>query len=166
MEDEWLDLVDENDTVIGRKLRSEVKAEGLTNYRVINAFLRNSHGQLGVPRRTAAKSSFPRAFDFSVGGHVESGESYEQAYKREAREELNIDVNEYRSRFLGSMNPHGDGVAAFMYVYEIFADDTPRYNEDDFSEFVWLLPTELLARYEAGEQMKDDLPKVVRKYFI
>jgi hypothetical protein len=32
-QDEWLDLVDESDNVIGRKLRSEVHAEKLKNYR-------------------------------------------------------------------------------------------------------------------------------------
>lgn len=46
MEDEYLDLVDDNDDVIGRKLRSEIYSEKLNNYRVINAFLIDSEGKL------------------------------------------------------------------------------------------------------------------------
>jgi len=44
--DEYLDLVNENDEVIGRKLRSEIYAEHLSNFRVVNAFVVNSKGEL------------------------------------------------------------------------------------------------------------------------
>ena len=64
--EEYLDLVDENDTVIGKKLRSEIYAEGLLNFRVINVFLINSKGQIWIPRRTASKAIFPSALDFSA----------------------------------------------------------------------------------------------------
>jgi len=74
--DEYLDLVDLQDSVIGRKLRSEVYAEHLSNFRVVNAFVLNSKGELWIPRRTADKRIFPLCLDMSVGGHVESGESY------------------------------------------------------------------------------------------
>jgi isopentenyl-diphosphate delta-isomerase len=52
---EYLDLVDENDNVIGNKKRSEVYAENLSNYRVINAFVINSNGEIWIPRRNKNK---------------------------------------------------------------------------------------------------------------
>jgi isopentenyldiphosphate isomerase len=87
MTDEYLDLVNEKDEVVGKKLRSEVYAEGLSNFRVVNVFLRNFEGKLWIPRRTANKRIFPLCLDVSMGGHVESGESYEVAFKRELSEE-------------------------------------------------------------------------------
>ena len=52
-EDELLDLVNEQDQVIGCRERGEIYKEGLTNFRVVNAFLVNDAGQLWIPRRTA-----------------------------------------------------------------------------------------------------------------
>ena len=37
--DELLDIVNEHDHVIGQKYRSEIYNQGLSNFRVINAFL-------------------------------------------------------------------------------------------------------------------------------
>jgi isopentenyl-diphosphate delta-isomerase len=69
-QDEWLDLVDENDVVIGKKLRSEVHAEKLHNYRAINVFIRNAKGELWIPRRTAHKQLYPLGLDFSCAGQL------------------------------------------------------------------------------------------------
>src|SRR3990167_1715083 len=93
LSDEYLDLVDDNDIVIGKKKRSEVYAEHLSNFRVVNAFVINTKGELWIPRRAAHKRVFPLCLDMSMGGHVETGDSYEQAFARETREELNIDVH-------------------------------------------------------------------------
>ena len=103
--DEFLDLVDENDNVVGKERRSEVYSKHLSNFRVVNAFIVNSKKEIWLPRRTADKIIFPLCLDMSVGGHVESGESYEDALKREAKEELNIDTDKAIVRLLGHLTP-------------------------------------------------------------
>ena len=77
--EEILDLVDDNDNVIGSKPRSEIYTEGLHNFRVVNAFVINSKGKIWVPRRAADKRLFPLSLDMSMGGHVETGESYRRS---------------------------------------------------------------------------------------
>jgi len=89
--DEFLDLVDEDDNVIGQKKRSEVYAEHFSNFRVVNAFVINSKGEILIPRRTADKRIFPLCLDMSMGGHVESGESYE-VYRERLSYRLNTVV--------------------------------------------------------------------------
>lgn len=42
MQDEWLDIVDETDRVVGQQWRAEAYQRGLPNFRVINAFVINT----------------------------------------------------------------------------------------------------------------------------
>jgi isopentenyl-diphosphate delta-isomerase len=164
--DEYLDLVDETDHIIGHKKRAEIYAERLFNYRVINAFVINSEGKIWIPRRTATKEFYPLCLDVSIGGHVESGEDYENALKREAYEELNINVDKFSYCFLGHLKPKRDNVSSFMNVYEIKMDVIPRYNKDDFIEYFFFTPRELYNRIRQGEKAKSDLPKLVEYFYL
>lgn len=164
-QDEILDIVDKYDHVIGQRNRDEIYQEGLSCFRVVNVFLINSTGQLWIPRRTASKRIFPLCLDVSMGGHVESGESYEVALKRELSEELNVSLHEYEATCLGYLTPHKDCVSAFMKVFELKTEQTPCYNQDDFCESYWLTPQEALSMIEHGERSKDDLPKLIKRFY-
>lgn len=163
--DEFLDLVDENDNVVGKKKRSEIYAENLSNFRVVNAFVVNSKGEIWIPRRPADKRVFPLCLDMSMGGHVESGETYGDALKRETQEELNIDTDKVACRLLGHLTPQKDGVSAYMNVYEMKMDETPDYNKSDFVEYFWLTPKAFFERIANGEKTKSDLPKLVNIFY-
>lgn len=163
-QDEWLDLVDDSDKVVGRMLRSEVYAKGLNNFRVINGFLRKPTGELWIPRRTAHKKIYPLGLDMGVAGHVESGETYQQTLVREAKEELGIDMPLEKWRFLGSATPK-DGVAAYQQVYELTVTQAPEFNREDYIEYFWLHPREVLERLAAGDSAKSDLPILIRQFY-
>lgn len=163
---EYVDLVDENDNVIGKKNRLELDAENVSNFRVINVFIVNSKGEIWVPRRTAKKRTYPLCLDMSMGGHVISGETYEDALKREMKEELNIDVDKMPIKTLGYLTPQKDGASSFMKVYEIKMDETPDYNKEDFSEFFWLAPEMILEKIAGGEKAKIDLPKLIKLFYL
>ena len=163
--DEYLDLVDENDNVVGKKKRSEVYAENLSNFRVVNAFVVNSKGEIWIPRRAENKRIFPLCLDMSMGGYVESGETYEKMLKRETQEELNIDTDKAQVRLLGHLSPQKDGVSSNMNVYEIKMDEAPDYNKSDFVEYFWLTPKALFERIASGDKTKGDLPKLVKIFY-
>jgi len=163
--DELLDLVDEQDRVIGSWTRSAIYREGMNNFRAVNAFLVNDAGQLWIPRRTATKRIFPLCLDMSVAGHVSSGETYDEAFRRELLEELNLHLDEVEWRLLGHLIPHQHGTSAFMHVYEIRSNDVPDFNRDDFIEYYWLYPHEVIDRLNSGDQSKDDLPRLIKTFF-
>jgi isopentenyl-diphosphate delta-isomerase len=165
MQDEYLDLVNEQDEVIDKQLRSEVYVKGLSNFRVVNLFLVNSEGKLWIPRRTSTKRIFPLCLDVSMGGHVESGETYEEAFKRETFEELAIDTDKITCKLLGYLTPHENNVSAFMKVYEIQTDTVPDFNPEDFIEYFWLSPEKLFEMIERGNKTKGDLPKLVDIFY-
>jgi len=146
---EILDLVDEHDQIIGQLPRSEVYARGLSNFRTINGFIRNSNNQLWIPRRTNHKRIFPGGLDIGVAGHVEAGETYLQSFLRECEEEIHISSGDLQFKVLGHLNPHLAKISSFMMVYEIYLNETPQYNTDDFQSYQWLTPREARAIIEA-----------------
>lgn len=164
--EEMLDLVDENDTIIGSTTRKEVYAQGLQNYRVVHAFIINSEGKLWIPRRSASKKLYPNGLDYSIAGHVESGETYDEALVKEAREEVNLDLEKIPYKEVARFNPHTNNVHCFQRVYEIVSDTAPEYNRDDFSGYEWLTPKEMRERHEAGELMKSDILEALRVCYL
>ncbi len=165
MQEEYLDLVDQNDIVIGKEKRSEIYRLGFSNYRVVNAFIKNSKGELWIPRRTAHKKMYPLFLDMSMGGHVEAGETYEETFIRETKEELNVDVTKFPHKMVGYFKAGEQGLSSFMKVYEIILDEAPVYNHEDFIEYYWLSPKNLLGKIKKGELCKSDLPILVNRLY-
>ena len=163
MSEEILDLVSPDDVVIGSDTRSNVNKNKLSNFRAANAFIVNDEGKFWIPRRNKNKKLFPNALDTSVGGCVSSGEGYEEAFLREAEEEIGLKLQPHQYKFICPMNPHTDGTSAFMHVYLIYYNEVPPYNPEDFSSYYWLTGDEILERLKNGDTSKDDLPRIVRK---
>ncbi len=91
--EELFDVVDEDDQVIDQKTRAEVHAEGLI-HRAVHVFVIGKKGQLLLQKRSLLKDVHPGDWDSSVAGHVDAGETYEQAVVRELEEEMGIVIDE------------------------------------------------------------------------
>lgn len=170
MNDELLDYVDERDQVIGQIWRSEFNdnfdtKQGKYVVRAVNAFIQNDKGQLWIPRRAATKKRLPLVLDMSISGCVASGEDYDTAFAREAQEEVNLDISQVSYELMGYLNPHKDPVKYFMKVYRIYQNETPNYNPDDFCEYYWLTPQEIIDRLKAGDTSKPGLPVLLNIFY-
>ena len=86
-------------------------------------------------------------------------------FQKEVIEELNIDVSKITHKVLGTMTPK-DGVSAFMKIYEIESDVAPNYNPDDFVSYKWLSPEEIMTKLAEGDTSKDDLPKILKRFYL
>lgn len=159
--DELLDIVDSNDTIIGQKYRTELYTENASNFRVINALLINQERKVWIPRRSANKKLFPLCLDASVGGHVMAGETYDQAFMRELKEELNLELDVVKAMLLAKLTPTQHKVSAFMHVYIIETEDEPCYNTDDFISAAWYTIPHLQECIKQGEKTKGDLPILI-----
>ena len=87
---EDLDIVDENDRVIGRAARSEVHGNPSLLHRVVHVLVFDGEGRLFLQKRADDKDVQPGKWDTSVGGHVDSGEERMEAAFRELSEELGV----------------------------------------------------------------------------
>jgi len=162
---ELLDLVDENDTVIATLDRSEVFAQKLKNFRAVCALIKNKEGKLFIPRRALDKIDFAGAF-CCIGGCVSSGETYEQAFRRETLKEVGIDIATTQYRLLGILSPYIHQTNGYIAAYEITIDQQmPIYSDHDFSGNIWITPTELLSLIERGEQATINLKKILELFY-
>jgi NADH pyrophosphatase NudC (nudix superfamily) len=165
MHDELIDLVDKNGIIIASRKRSEVFAEKLKNFRLVCALVRNAEGKFFIPRRSATKRDYPNALA-CVGGCVQSGETYQQALKREVFEEIMLDIETVSHRFLGYISPFEHKVNGYIAAYEIVvSSNTITLNEQDFSEGVWLFPNQLKELIKNGEQATTNLKKIIEVFY-
>ena len=87
MHSEILDIVNETGEVLGQATRAEIHRRRLL-HRVVHLLVFNSKGELLLQKRSQLKDIAPGKWDTSVGGHVEHGETIDQALRREMEEEL------------------------------------------------------------------------------
>ncbi|MFE3263798.1 NUDIX hydrolase [Streptomyces sp. NPDC059215] len=119
--DEILDIVDENDVVVGESPRGEAYARGL-RHRCVFVRARDAKGRLFVHRRTATKLVFPSLYDMFVGGVVGAGESYDSAALREAEEELGVSGLPDPVFLFKFLYDDGAGRTWWSAVYEVRCD--------------------------------------------
>lgn len=87
--EEILEIVDEDNKVIGQAPRLDCYKKGLL-HRAVNVFVYNSKGEVFLQKRSAKKFGFPLYWDLSCSEHVKPGESFKMAAKRGMQEELGI----------------------------------------------------------------------------
>ncbi len=163
-ENELLDLVDDNDRVIGTILRSEFYRQETNppgNIRAIDMFIQNDQGELWIPTRTAHKTIAPNALDYSCGGHVSSGEGYLASGLREIQEELNLILEGADLQYIHTFRPT-QGLPYFRALFLYRSNTAPAFNPADFVSAEWLAPEEILEKIAQGIPAKGSLAETVR----
>lgn len=158
--EEWVDLVDETNAVVGRAPRREVRARNLL-HRGVGILCRSSAGELYVHRRTQTKDVFPGLYDMLVGGVVSSGEGYNEAARREVHEELGVEGPPPRFLFYHLyLGPHN---RAWVAQYDALWDGPIRHQESEVAWGAWMTLEEILAHLEDWEWVPDGL-EIFRRY--
>tara|TARA_B100000953_G_scaffold267317_1_gene235906 strand:- start:7 stop:525 length:519 start_codon:yes stop_codon:yes gene_type:complete len=88
--EELVDLIDEQDRVIGWARRERIRRLNLL-HRGVGILCLDPDGRIYVHRRTETKDVFPGMYDMFVGGVVGKGEDRDLAAAREIAEELGIE---------------------------------------------------------------------------
>lgn len=132
---EWVDLVDRDNQVVGRALRSEVRQKNLL-HRGIAVLVCNSQGQVYVHQRTATKDVFPAMFDMFVGGVVGSGEDYLEAAIREVHEELGVESSQLE--FLFDYLYQGPLNYSWVRCYRVLWDGPIRHQPEEVQWGAWM----------------------------
>lgn len=90
--DEVLEIIDEDNRVIGSATRGECYKKGYL-HRAVNLFIFNSKGEVFLHKRSEKKLKYPLFWDMSCSEHVKPSESFLDAAKRGIKEELGIEMS-------------------------------------------------------------------------
>ncbi|MGQ7845695.1 NUDIX hydrolase [Granulosicoccus sp. 3-233] len=134
---EWLDIVDDTDTVIGRAPRDRIHREGHL-HRSAHIALFNSRGQLFVQLRSRFKDVAAGLWDTSAAGHVDSGESYEACAVRELHEELGVRIAVENLHSIGRLRPEERNGFEFTEVYAVRSDQALVLQAEEIEDGRWL----------------------------
>ena len=83
-------LVDEEGKVVGSATRGECHDGSKLLHPVVHLHVFNSDGDIFLQKRPEWKDIQPGKWDTAVGGHIDYGETPDEALRREVREELGI----------------------------------------------------------------------------
>lgn len=130
MADELVDIINEQNEVIGQMMKTEAHVTGALHRTVISQII-GSDGRWTLVIQASDRQDAGRLVS-PVGGHVMAGESADQALCREAMEETGISVNDYKkignARFnrdvLGRSENH------LFLCYEIYTDQELLHNHE------------------------------------
>lgn len=97
---EYLDVLTENGIYTGKKAsKSECHQKGIW-HRSAYAFIINSKNEVMLQIRSHLKKVEPNTIDITLGGHILAGEFGIDALRREAKEELGIEIKEDDIKYL------------------------------------------------------------------
>lgn len=145
---ELFPLIDEEGNVVGQVTRQYChNGKSMALHPVVHLHVIDANGRIYLQKRSMKKDIAPGRWDTSVGGHVDLGESLEQAVVREAREELGLHIDASQCKFLfqyiWQSSRERELVTAFCITYE----GTPQPDHDEVDE----------GRYFTLEELKEKL---------
>lgn len=139
---EFLDIVDENDQVVGTLPRAEIHRLGL-RHRFVQALVVGTDGRVLLQRRGKHKGDGSMLLDASVGGHIDAGESYETAVKREGQEELGLNTTGHYM-FLCKIEDVTPGIENMVGSLFLYHSDGPFTDwETEAERIFWVSKDEL-----------------------
>ncbi|MCB2228746.1 MAG: NUDIX domain-containing protein [Desulfarculaceae bacterium] len=127
---ELLPVVDGQDREVGLATRGEIHAQGL-KHRAVHVLVFTPDGRLWLQKRSALKDTYPHMWTSSASGHVDPGESYETAARRELGEELSLELE---LMFLGKVEACAATQNEFTGVYHAVSAAEPAPDPEEISQ--------------------------------
>ena len=172
---EMFDVLNKNGEFTNEVESREVFHEKGLWHRAVVVFVINSNNQVLLQKRSASKKMWPNMWDITAGGHVLSGELGYQAAIREAKEEINLDIDKSDMTYIGGCisetNKNGMIDKHFNEYYIVQKDvdiNDLTLQEEEVQDIKWFDKEDLIKRinnnYE-GLTDKTGLWEYLEKYF-
>ena len=141
--DELFDVVDLDDQVVSQAPRREVHARQLL-HRAVHVLVHDANGHLFLQRRSMSKDTFPGCWDSSCSGHVDAGEDYVAAARRELGEELGWHDASLPLRPVLKLRAAPETGYEFIQIFAMGPLSGPfTLHPEEITEGRWIVPGEL-----------------------
>jgi 8-oxo-dGTP pyrophosphatase MutT (NUDIX family) len=162
----YVDVVNENNEIVAKVTKEEAHKQGLLHRTVVAQVI-------GADKRwTLIKQSSDRQdagkFACPIGGHIESGETEDEALFREANEEYGL-AKGFNYRLVGRAVFYREVLGRkenhYYIFYEIYTDQEPALNEESVS-FKKFSEEDLRAKLIGNpDQIGDGLKFVLKTFY-
>ena len=147
-----LDVVDENDQVIGQAPRDEIH-EKQWFHRAVHLLLISPRRHFLLQQRAESRPSYPGRWGTSASGHVASGNTYDETIIRETQEEIGYGLKDPCPLLSLEASEETDAEFTRFYVEEVESPPQLRADPEEVQAARWWTERELLeALIEHPEQ--------------
>jgi isopentenyl-diphosphate delta-isomerase type 1 len=141
--DELFDVVDLDDRVVGQAPRREVHAKKMV-HRAVHVLVHDPSGRFFLQKRSLSKDTFPGCWDSSCSGHVDAGEDYPIAARRELGEELGWHDASLPLRPLLKLHASPETGHEFIQIFLLGPISGPfDLHPEEITDGRWIVPDEL-----------------------
>jgi isopentenyl-diphosphate delta-isomerase len=139
--EEWFDVVNNRDEVVGKALRRDVHANGWW-HRAVHVLVFDHAGRVFLQKRSMKKDLSPGLWDSSCSGHLDSGEDYDAAAMRELGEEIGVFVKTPPARWF-RIEACVETGWEFVWVYRLTHDGPFVLHPDEIETGSWFTVEEV-----------------------
>ncbi len=160
---EILDIVDINDNVIGTATRDEVYQK-LLGHRIVHVLIFNSKNEMALQLRSRNVSFCPNHWSTAVGGHVQSGENYEEAALREYEEELGTtSALQFLNKDLYQIENRPN---KFLTTFKTIYNGPFKKDEEAVEKIDYFSLEKIREMIRDGEKFHPELLFILQKHFV
>ena len=145
---EYFYAVDENDNVLGKATREDCHKNNII-HRSVYIFVLNDKDELFLQKRSKSKDLYGGYYTGSATGHVDFGEEYEEAARRELEEELGIKA---KLRYLCKVKSFSGIEREISALYLCRHSGLIRFNKAEIDEGIFINAKQIRRELEIGEK--------------
>ena len=149
---EYWDIYNEKKEKIGKTVKRGDYLNDDEYHIVVNVWIKNKEGKFLISQRTANKSH-PLMWE-ATGGSILKGETSIEGALREAKEELNVNLNKEEAKLVGSGKRYYKGCPDILDVYLFEVDDSLldiKIQEEEVNDYQWASKEEIKELYKNGK---------------
>lgn len=165
---EQIVFVDEHDRPIGAGSREEAWKKGYYT-RNIRVVLRDQNGRFLSQKRSMKKGSYPGMWTVAASGHVDEGETWDSAARRETEEEIGVSTDmKFVGNFIFKDDAKAKKVRQIVGLYEGTIESSTQFKleKDEVEETKWYILDELKdLMKQKPEQFTPSFHEIVSRFY-